>query len=159
MNENYIKFNNLGILVESKLNEVSQGNHNVDYYYIAYDIYDYTNGYVTLAVTLPDGTNLPELATSFKDFEFNGSYYRGFVFKLPQELTAKEGNLTVTINLKSSENDTRLCSSRLNITIHKSNYSADPTINYVQYNELLEIMRSNYAELKNEIEELKNSIN
>ena len=152
MNENYIKFNNLGILVESKLNEVSQGNHNVDYYYIAYDIYDYTNGYVTLAVTLPDGTNLPELATSFKDFEFNGRNYRGFVFKLPQELTAKEGNLTVTINLKSAENDTRLCSSRLNITIHKSNFAENPTITEIQYNDLLETIREDFLEINEKIE-------
>lgn len=156
MNENYIKFNNLGILVESQLNEVSQGNHNVDIYYIGYDIYDYTNGYVTLAVTLPDGTNLPELATSFKDFEFNDSQYKGFMFKLPQELTAKEGNLTITINLYSNENDTRLCSSRLNITIHKSNYAENPTITEVQYHELLEVIQENYNDLLAQIEELRN---
>ena len=155
MNKNYIKFNNLGILVESKLNEVSQGNHNVDYFYIAYDIYDYTSGYVTLQVTLPDGTKLPELATSFKDFEFNGSNYRGFMFKLPRELTSIEGDLSFTINLNSVENEARLCSSRLNITIHKSNYSAKPTIDDVQYNELLEVIRRNYEELKKEINELK----
>jgi hypothetical protein len=156
MNNNYIKFNNLGILVESQLNEVSQGNHNVDIYHIGYDIYDYTNSYITLAVTLPDGTNLPELATSFKDFEFNGSEYKGFMFKLPQELTAKEGVLTATINLYSNENDTRLCSSRLNITIHRSNYAENPTITELQYHELLEVMQENYNELRTMIEELRN---
>lgn len=156
MNENYIKFNNLGILTESEFNEVSQGNHNVDVYYIAYDIYDYTNSYVTLAVTLPDGANLPELATSFKDFEFNGSQYKGFVFKLPRELTSIAGDLKITVNLYSNENDTRLCSSRLNINVHKSNYTNNLTITELQYNQMMEVIHNNYNELKAMIEELQN---
>lgn len=156
MNENYLKFNNLGILVESSMNEISQGNHNVDYFFIAYDIYDYTNGYVTVAITLPDGTSIPELATSFKDFEFNNTSYKGFMFKLPMDLTLIEGNLTMTINLNSIDDDTRLCSSRLNVTIHKTNVAAEPTITEIQYNQLLETIWENYNELKQRIETLEN---
>lgn len=156
MNNNYIKLNNLGLLVESRENEVSQGNHNVDIYHIGYDIYDYTNSYATLAVTLPNGINLSELPTSFKDFEFNGSEYKGFVFKLSSELTAIEGTLTITINLYSNENDSRLCSYRLKIKIHKTDFAEKPTITEVQYHELLEVIHDNYNELRAMIEELRN---
>lgn len=143
MNKNYLKYNNLGILVDSQLEEVSQGNHNVDYYYIAYDVYDYTNGYVTVSVTLPDGTQLPELATSPKEFEFEGNTYKGFAFVLRDALTAEAGTLSMTFNLKSAENDTQLCSSRLNVTIHESDMHTSPTITDVQYNQMQEIIREN----------------
>ena len=158
MNVNYLIYNNLGILSQSDLKEVSQGNHNVDYYYVGYDTYDYTTGYLTISMTLPDGTSVPSLATSFKGFEFNGKNYKGYVFKLPQELTAIAGNLTMTLNLNSVENDTRLCSSRANVTIHASNVSAEPTITETQYYELIENMRLNFVELENRIIELENQL-
>ena len=143
MNKNYLKYNNLGILVDSQLEQVSQGNHNVDYYYIAYDVYDYTNGYVTVSVTLPDGTQLPELATSPKEFEFEGNTYKGFVFVLRDILTAETGTLSMTFNLKSAENDTQLCSSRLNVTIHESDMHTSPTITDAQYEQMQEVIREN----------------
>jgi hypothetical protein len=156
MNNNYIKLNNLGLLVESSQNEVSQGNHNVDIYHIGYDIYDYTNSYATVVYTLPDGTNSQEFDTSFKDFEFNGSEYKGFMFKLSQTLTAQHGVLNATINLYSNNDDTRLCSYRLKITIHKTDYAEKPTITEEQYHSLLEVMHDNYNELRTMIEELRN---
>ena len=155
MIKNHLKFNNLGILTEPDLKPVSQGNHNVDYYYIAYDVYDYTNSYVTVSSTLPNGDAFPELPTSFADFEFNGSNYQGFMFKLPRELTSIAGTLTITINLTSVENDARLCSSRVPIEIHKTNVSTEPTITELQYNQMLETMRDNYNSLNEKIEELK----
>ena len=147
MNNNYLKFNNLGILVDSTLNPVSQGNNNVDYYYVAYDVYDYTNGFVTISVTLPDGTIHPELATSPKDFEFKGGEYKGFFFKLSETLTALSGNLTITINLISAENDTQLCSSQVTIPISKSDTHSEPTITEEQYHQMQEIIRENHEEL------------
>lgn len=156
MNENYLKFNNLGILVDSQLSPISQGNHNVDVFYIAYDVYDYTNGCVTIAVTLPDGTRLPELDASYKDFEYNGSTYKGFMFKFTEELTAISGVLTMTITLKSAYDDIKLGSSRLSINIHATDIPTEPQITDLQYNNLLETIRANYEELKAEIEALKN---
>ncbi len=152
MNNNYLKFNNLGILVDSTLNPVSQGNNNVDYYYVAYDVYDYTNGFVTISVTLPDGTIHPELATSPKDFEFKGSEYKGFFFKLSETLTSLSGNLTITINLISAENDTQLCSSQITIPINKSDTHSEPTITDAQYHQMQETIRENHAELMQQYE-------
>lgn len=156
MTNNYLKFNNLGILADSDLKQVSQGNHNVDYYYIAYDVYDYTNSYVTVATTLPDGTRLPELSTGFADFTFNDSDYKGFMFKLSRELTAIAGNLSITINLNSASDDTRLCSSRVTIPINASNIAVEPTITELQYNQLLETITQNYNDLMARIEALEN---
>lgn len=156
MANNYLKFNNLGILSDSDLKQVSQGNHNVDYYYIAYDVYDYTNSYVTVATTLPDGTRLPELSTGFADFTFNDSDYKGFMFKLSRELTAISGNLSMTINLNSASDDTRLCSSRVTIPINASNVAVEPTITELQYNQLLETIMQNYNDLMARIEALEN---
>lgn len=158
MNNNYLKYNNLGILVDSSLGEVSQGNNNVDYYFIAYDVYDYTNSSVTVSVTLPDGTQLPELATSPKDFEFKESQYKGFMFKLSETLTYVSGILTITFNLKSAENNTQLCSSQLNIEIHETDVSLQPTITEEQYNQMQETIRENHAELSSKYESTLESI-
>lgn len=158
MNNNYLKYNNLGILVDSQLEEVSQGNHNVDYYYIAYDVYDYTNSFVTVSVTLPDGTSLPELATSPKDFQFEGNTYKGFVFVLRDTLTSQSGNLSMTFNLKSVENDTQLCSSRLNVPIHETDVSTSPTITQEQYDQMQEVIRENTVKSNEALEKANDAL-
>lgn len=155
---NYLKFNNLGILTDSQLSPISQGNHNVDVFYIAYDVYDYTNGYVTVSITLPNGQKLPAIDTNYKDFEFNGSKYKGFMFRMTEEMTSIAGILTMTVNLTSAYEDIKLGSSRISLTIDATDVPTDPQITNLQYNELLETIRSNYVELKSELEELKNSI-
>ena len=152
MNNNYLIYNNLGILVWSKLGEISQGNHNMDYFYIGYEGYDYTKCYLTIATTLPDGTNLPELLASMKDFDYNDSKFKGFMFKLSEGLTSQAGNLTFTFILKSVEDDTQLCSSQLNLTIHATDNYIEPTITNLQYNELAETIRENFASIDEKIE-------
>lgn len=152
MNKNYIIFTNLGLLEKSELNQVSQGNHNVDYYYIGYNTYDYTNGYLTVGVTLPNGVEMPELATSFKEFDYNGRTYKGFFFKLADFLTNISGVMTMTFILKSLENDTELCTSQINVVIHATDIPTEPQITDAQYNELLEVIRENYIDLNDKIE-------
>lgn len=153
MNNNYLIFNDLGILDFSDIKEVSQGNHNVDYYFIGYHDYDYTNSYVSTAVTLPNGTNMPELATSLKEFEFNGVKYKGFMFKLPETLTSIAGNLTITMVLSSLEDDTQLCSSQVNIPIHDTDTPTEPTITNAQYDNMLETISENFNEIERKIDE------
>lgn len=152
MNKNYIIFTNLGLLEKSELNQVSQGNHNVDYYYIGYNTYDYTNGYLTVGVTLPNGVEMPELATSFKEFDYNGRTYKGFFFKLAGFLTNISGVMTMTFILKSLENDTELCTSQINIVIHSTDVPTEPRITEEQYSQLLEVIRENYIDLNDKIE-------
>lgn len=152
MNENYLIFNYLGILTESDLKQVSQGNHNVDYFYIGYHTYDYTNSYLTVAITLPNGVELPELATSQKDFEFEGYNYRGYMFKFLEPITAIAGNLTMTFVLKNMEDDTELFSSQLNITIHETDNHVEPTITELQYNEMQEVIREEFNEIDRKIQ-------
>lgn len=152
MNNNYLIFNDLGILDLSDIKEVSQGNHNVDYYFIGYHDYNYQNSYVSTAVTLPDGTNMPELATSLKEFEFNGTSYKGFMFKLPETLTSIAGNLTITMVLSSLEDDTQLCSSQVNIPIHATDTPTEPTITNAQYDNMLETINENFNEIERKID-------
>ena len=152
MNDNYLIYNKLGVLINSELNQVSQGNHNVDYYYVGYNDYDYTTSYVTIAITLPNQVELPEISTSLKDFEFDGVKYKGFMFKLTETLTAIAGNLTMTFYLKSLENDTLLCSSQLNLLIHETDTPVEPTISTAQYDYLLESIREDFAEIDEKIE-------
>ena len=155
MNENYLIFNYLGILTESNLNQVSQGNHNVDYFYIGFQDYDYTNSYLTVAITLPNGQELPELATSQKDFEFINYKYKGYMFKFLEPMTSIAGNLTMTFILKNMEDDTELFSSQINITIHETDNYVDPTITNLQYNEMQEVIREEFAEINRKIASLE----
>lgn len=152
MNDNYLIYNDLSILTESKLNPISQGNHNVDYFYIGYYNYDYTNSYLTVAITLPNGTELPELATSQKDFEFNGSKYKGYMFKFLETITAIAGNLTMTFVLKNMTDDTELFSSQLNVTIHETDNILEPTITSLQYNQMQEVIREEFAEIDRKLD-------
>lgn len=152
MNDNYLIYNDLGILTESNLKQVSQGNHNVDYFYIGYYNYDYNNSYLTVAITLPNGIELPELATSQKDFEFNGSKYKGYMFKFLETITAIAGNLTMTFVLKNMTDDTELFSSQLNITIHETDNILEPTITELQYNQMQEVIREEFAEIQRKLD-------
>lgn len=137
MANNYVIFDVNGLLTDSSLKPISKGNNKVDTFYIAFEEYDYTNTYVTISATLPSGNTLPELGTSISDFFFNENNYKGYKFVVTEPLTAQSGLLTITFNLKGKEDDTRLCSSILNIPIHNSNIATDPTIDNAQYENLL----------------------
>lgn len=151
MNENYLIFNDIGILTESLINELSKGNHNVDYFYIGYYKYNYMNSYCTIAITLPNGVELPELATSQKEFEFNNRTYEGYMIKFPETLTAIAGDLTMTIVLKNIEDDTELYSSQINLLIHDTDNVIEPTITELQYNQMQETIREEFAEVNRQI--------
>lgn len=152
MNNNYIIFSNMGLLIKSNLQQVSQGNHNVDYYYIGYNGYNYESEYLTVGVTLPNGIEMPEFATSMRNFTFDGIEYHGFVFKLGEFLTSISGTMTMTFILKSMANDTELCSSQLNVVVHETDIPTDPQITDSQYNQLLDTMNEMYRDLNDRIE-------
>lgn len=137
MTNNYVIFDANGLLGDSELHPISKGNNNVDRFNVAFANYDYTNTYITVAVTLPDGNTLPELATSIKEFTFKNITYKGYNFTVSEPLTAQAGTLTFTIVLKSKEDDSRLCTSRLNITIYDTDVPVEPTITEAQLNSLL----------------------
>lgn len=137
MANNYVIFDNNGLLADSELNPISKGNNKVDDFYIAFNDYDYTTTYVSVATTLPNGNSLPELGTSISDFSFKGTDYRGYKFEVPEPLTSIAGTLTITFYLKNKEDDRRLCSAQLNVPIHDSDVAVEPSIDQAQYDSLL----------------------
>ena len=60
MANNYVIFDNNGLLADSELKQISKGNNKVDNFYIAFKDYDYNTTRVTVATTLPDGNYLSE---------------------------------------------------------------------------------------------------
>lgn len=147
MNNNYVIYDVNGLLVDSSFTPVSKGNNAVDMFYVHFKEQDYNTTYVTIAVTLPDGTVLPELATSPTEFTFNGVTYKGHKITLLEPLTAQAGVETLTFNLKLKEDDTKLCSSQLKVTIHDSDTPTEPTITDVQYQQMLQSISDNYNTL------------
>lgn len=147
MANNYVIYDKNGLLADSELKPISKGNNRVDNFYIAFKDYDYTNTYVTIATTLPDGNSLPELTTSISDFFFNAVDYKGYKFEVTEPLTAQAGVLTITFHLKSKEDDRRLASSMLNVTIHDSDVATEPSIDNAQYENLIVTIDNNAKEL------------
>ena len=155
MNKNYKLFNINGLLLDGNEIPVSKGNKGVDVFYFHFEGYNYLENYVTVAVTLPDGTALPELGTANDTFEFKGKKYNGYKIVLLEPLTAQAGILTMTIDLINNTNNTKLCSSQLKITIHDSDTPTVPTIEEAQYHQLLQTINDNYNTL-NETKLYKN---
>lgn len=137
MANNYVIFDKNGLLADSQTSPISKGNNKVDTFYVSFAGHDYNDTYVTVATTLPDGESLPELATSVSDFGFKEENYKGYKFVIIEALTSKAGTLTITFHLKSKEDDRRLCSSVINVTIHDSDVVTEPTIDTAQYENLV----------------------
>jgi hypothetical protein len=147
MAKNYVIFDNNGLLADSELKPISKGNNKVDSFYVAFTGYDYSTTYLTVAVTLPNGDSLPQLATSLSDFLFEGQNYKGFKLLVTEPITAQAGVVTMTFYVKSREDDRRLCSAQMNITIHDSDVATDPSIDNAQYENLLSTLDEDYKEL------------
>lgn len=147
MINNYVIFDANGLLSDSELHPISKGNNLADKFHVAFTEYDYNTTYITVAVTLPDGNTLPELSTAISDFTFKGDNYRGYSFLFTEALTSIAGVLTLTFYLKSKEDDTRLCTSRLNVTIHDSDVATEPTITEAQMQNLLSTLDNTAKEI------------
>lgn len=137
MTDNYVIFDANGLLSDSALYSISRGNHNVDAFKVAFTEYDYNNTYMTVAVTLPDGNTLPQLATSISDFEFKNKSYKGYKFVVTEPMTSQAGTVTMTFVVKSKEDDSRLCTSQLNITIYDSDVATSTTITDAQLEQIM----------------------
>jgi hypothetical protein len=147
MTNNYVIFDENGLLKDSDLKPISKGNNKEDSFYIAFSNYDYSNSYVTVAITLPDGNSLPELGTSLSDFDFKTKKYKGYKIILNEPITSQAGTLTFTFNLKSKQDNRRLCSSQLSIKIHDTDVPTDPTIDNAQLENLFITLDEDYKEL------------
>lgn len=138
MTNNYVIFDANGLLSDSELHSISKGNNRVDTFYIAFKGHDYTNTYVSVATTLPNGNTLQkEFPTSISDFSFKGTDYRGYKFEVFSALTEHAGMLSLTLHLKSKHDDRRLVSSPLEIKIYDSDVAVEPSIDQAQYDSLL----------------------
>lgn len=149
MTNNYVIYDANGLLQSSELHPISKGNNNVDRIYVAFTEYDYNNTYITVAVTLPDGNSLPELTTTLSDFTFKNVNYKGYYFTVLEPLTAESGVLTLTFNLKSKKDDSRLCTSRLNVTIYDSDVTTEPNITKAQLENLITTIDNTGKDLEN----------
>ena len=149
MIDNYVIFDTNGLLSDSALYSISKGNHNVDLFHVAFTEYDYNNTYLTVAVTLPDGNALPQLATSISDFNFKNTAYKGYKLAITEPITSQAGTVTMTFILKSKEDDSRLCTSQLNVTIYDSDVAGEPTITEAQLENLLTTIDNGDKELEN----------
>lgn len=148
MNYNYKLFDENGLIIDGKETPVSKGNNKVDVYYFSFEGHDYNDTYATVSVTLPDGESLiGELPTSNKDFTFKEKEYRGFSLLFLDTLTSQAGNLSLTINLKRHSDDRILCSSPVSVKIYDSDVSTEPTITEAQYEQILEVIDTNYKTL------------
>lgn len=137
MTNNYVIFDTNGLLSDSTLYPISRGNHNVDAFKVAFTEYDYDNTYMTVAVTLPDGHTLPQLATSISDFKFKNKSYKGYKFVVTEPMTSQAGTVTMTFVVKSKEDDSRLCTSQLNVTIYDSDVATSTTITDAQLENIM----------------------
>ena len=147
MTDNYVIFDTNGLLSDSTLYPISRGNHNVDAFKVAFTEYDYDNTYMTVAVTLPDGHTLPQLATSISDFEFKNKSYKGYKFVVTEPMTSQAGTVTMTFVVKSKEDDSRLCTSQLNVTIYDSDVATSTTITDAQLEQIMITIDSTGKEL------------
>jgi hypothetical protein len=147
MNYNYKLFDVNGLLADGSDTPTSKGNNAVDVFYFHFAGHDYNDTYITVSVTLPDGTALPELGTSNSDFTFKDNEYKGFKVVFLEPVTAQAGEISMTIQLWSKSDDRKLCSSRITKKIYDSDVATDNTITDVQYHQMLQAIDDNYKNL------------
>lgn len=128
MGYNYIKYNELGLLVDSYLTPISKGNNYVDVFYFEFENRDFTNAYLTFTATLPNGNTLPSATTTPTTFNRGANNVNGYMMKLSNAYTSQAGTMTFTLSLKDNKTNMTLCSAQLTINIADTDISVPTTI-------------------------------
>lgn len=141
----FIKYNKYGVLdlIDSQDEIIFKGNNKTNKIFITFDNIDFNvNHYLTYSALVNDKDyegNLTDLASVKTKYNYKGVEYSGYTFALFSNLTAKAGELKLSVRLVDKQTDEILVSGIVSLIVQDTAVATynNVDITKTQYNALL----------------------